>query len=106
MNHRITVDKTINSRKESTLMNKRVRNVLKGVAGVGVVFGGANSMIDTDVVYATELQTTELLEEDVRELEQGSASTFEREVSFQVDDEMDSAANKEDKKAEKEEKSE
>ena len=39
-------------------MSKKVKRVLKGVAGLGAAFGGAEAFTDADVVYANELQQT------------------------------------------------
>ena len=56
-------------------MKKKVNNILKGVAGVGVALGGANAFSENDVLFATELdQVDEELEELEEQIESGSES--------------------------------
>ena len=63
------------------------KNVLKSIAAAGVAFGGASVLQDGELVYAAELETTEMLgneEELVIELELPSDSPVEGENQMQT----------------------
>ena len=56
-------------------MSKKVNGILKGVAGVGTVLGGASIVTDADVVYAYEESQSEV--QEVEEQASGSGAQSE-----------------------------
>jgi len=60
-------------------MSKKANDILKGVAGVGAVIGGASIIGDADVVYAAELDqesTSTVTELEVSASESTVASEY------------------------------
>ena len=61
---------------------KKANEILKGVAGVGAVIGGASVITETDLLYAVELEQREEELEEVEEL--ASASEVESEQVWAI----------------------
>ena len=68
------------------MKNKNVNQILKGVAGVGTVLGGASVVTETDMMYAVELEQREEELEEVEEL--ASASAVESEQAWELTSEV------------------
>ena len=67
-------------------MKNKANEILKGVAGVGAVVGGASIVTETDMMYAMELEQREEELEEVEEL--ASASAVESEQTWELASEV------------------